>query len=85
MKPLKDRDAAQLLMDKVPTRFTKKELGLSHCCTRENILQALEAHPVLKAAEGHPGTLVSFFFWSLRLIGGVCLYCWHRPRYPANQ
>ncbi|CAN0342051.1 unnamed protein product, partial [Ectocarpus fasciculatus] len=59
VKPLKDRDAAQLLMDKVPTRFTKKELRLStHCCTREDILKALEAHPVLKAAEGHPGTLL---------------------------
>ncbi|CAM9759163.1 unnamed protein product [Ectocarpus sp. 6 AP-2014] len=60
VKPLKDRDAAQLLMDKVPTRFTKKELrlSLSHRCTREDILKALEAHPVLKAAEGHPGTLL---------------------------
>ncbi|CAM9674291.1 unnamed protein product [Ectocarpus sp. 4 AP-2014] len=60
VKPLKDRDAAQLLMNKVPTSFKKKELGLSlsHRCTREDILKALEAHPVLKAAEGHPGTLL---------------------------
>lgn len=81
VRPLKDRDAAQLLMDKVPTSFTKKELRLSpsHRCTREDILKALEAHPVLKAAEGHPGTLVSFFFLS-RGLGGVCLCCWYRPR-----
>ena len=58
VKKLKPRDAAQLLVDKVPTRFTKAELGLPSDCTREDILAVLEAHPVLQAADGHPGTLV---------------------------
>lgn len=66
MRKLRARDAAQLLVDKVPTRFTKKELGLPSDCTREHILSTLENHEVLKAADGHPGTLVRsplmFFF-----------------------
>lgn len=58
MKRLRPRDAAQLLVDKVPTRFTKSELGLPPDCNREDILRSLQSHPVLEAADGHPGTLV---------------------------
>ncbi|CAM9719867.1 unnamed protein product [Scytosiphon promiscuus] len=58
VKPLRPRDAAQLLVDNVPTRFTKKELGLPPDCTRDEILFKLQEHPVLQAAGGHPGTLL---------------------------
>ena len=71
MRKLRARDAAQLLVDKVPTRFTKKELGLPSDCTREHILSTLENHEVLKAADGHPGTLVRsplMFFFVLERI-----------------
>eukprot|EP00752_Nemacystus_decipiens_P002493 g2344.t1 len=58
VKKLRRRDAAELLVDKVPTRFTKAELGLRSNCTRDDILDVLMAHPVLEAADGHPGTLL---------------------------
>lgn len=66
VKKLRPRDAARILVDNVPKRFTKKELGLKSDCTVDDILGALGSHPVLQAADGHPGTLV-------RDPGVVCL------------
>lgn len=58
---LKGTDPAQLLVDLKPRPFKFAELYLNPQpggCSHNEILQALERHPVLQKADGHPGTLV---------------------------
>lgn len=51
-------DAAQLLLDNVSRQLTCGELRVAAGCSHAEKLEALQRHPALQEAKGHPGTLV---------------------------
>lgn len=57
--PLKGKDPARLLVSLKPRPLRTWELGLKpETASHSHILDALERHPMMQKAEGHPGTLV---------------------------
>lgn len=64
VEPLSRTDSSRFLIENIPRPFSKAALGLQPYtpCSNADILEAVQAHPVLKEvlaeAEGHPGTLV---------------------------
>lgn len=73
---LRNTDPAQLLLDLLPRRFKFTELGMTPGCLHDDILKALQGHPVLKEAGGHPGTLVSTDALPLSRFSGSSLHDW---------
>ena len=79
VEPLASADAAQLLLDNVSRQLTCGELRVASGCSHANKMEALQRHPALEEAKGHPGTLVrggpvgqgcpGLFFW------GCCCWC----------
>lgn len=59
---LKFPDDAKLLVENLPRKLTKRDLGLQSCVSAAGLLEAVQEHAVLKEvlrrAGGHPGTLV---------------------------
>lgn len=56
--PLASVDAAQLLFDNASRQFTCGELRVESGCSHAEKMKAMQKHPALLEAKGHPGTLV---------------------------
>lgn len=74
--PLKGTDPARLLVDNMPRpiNYAKDLESRQGNFTLASILEALQTHTVLKAARGHPGTLVSVVFYSVDVGLVLCVF-----------